>query len=313
MTRRRAICCNYYGVLSCGIIVAVAVAVAAMTSVTVVGAFVYPVTPTTTTTTTKISSSYLYPYPKTTTLFALSRNVNVMINQNNKNKRRCSATINNNVNHSNRREILRSGFTAGATSAAVAAVALTSASSLTLLLFQPQPAVGEEDFLQQYADFIKDPKGWSYRDVGVGTGTTTPREGDRVVYEWSGYTIGYFGRPFEAKGGPQGGAFDKEREYSRIVIGSNQIVSGMESAMKSMKVGGIRQVIVPYGELGYPSTKDDSTHEKVGPKPTTFSGQRALNFVLDNPRVDRTLLFNVKLIRIDKSDGKGGFIRGDRP
>ena len=48
----------------------------------------------------------------------------------------------------------------------------------------------------------------------------------------------------------------------------------------------------------------------VGPKPTTFSGQRALNFVLENPRVDRTLLFNVKLIRVDKSDGKGGFTRG---
>ena len=79
-----------------------------------------------------------------------------------------------------------------------------------------------------------------------------------------------------------------------------------------MKVGGIRQVIVPYGELGYPSTKDDASHDLVGPKPSTFSGERALNFVLDNPRVDRTLLFNVKLIRVDKSDGKGGFKRGDR-
>lgn len=308
MTRRRSNFYSYYGILSCagvGIIVAVTVVVAAMTSVTVVGAFV-PVTPTTTTT-TQISSSYPYPYPypypKTTTMIALSWNDYDMTNENNKNKR-CSAI--NNVNH-NRREILQSWFTTGATGA----VALTSA---TLpFLFQPQPAVAAEDFLQQYADFIKDPKGFSYRDVGVGTGTTTPREGDRVVYEWSGYTIGYFGRPFEAKGGPQGGAFDKEREYSRIIIGSNQIVTGMESAMKSMKVGGIRQVIVPYGELSYPSGKDDSTHDKIGPKPTTFSGQRALNFVLDNPRVDRTLLFNVKLIRIDNSDGKGGFIRGDRP
>lgn len=43
---------------------------------------------------------------------------------------------------------------------------------------------------------------------------------------------------------------------------------------------------------------------------TAFSGMRALNFVLENPRVDRTLLFNVKVIRVDKSDGKGGFVRG---
>ena len=27
-----------------------------------------------------------------------------------------------------------------------------------------------------------------------------PNWGDRVVFDWSGYTIGYFGRPFEAKG-----------------------------------------------------------------------------------------------------------------
>lgn len=75
-----------------------------------------------------------------------------------------------------------------------------------------------------------------------------------------------------------------------------------------MKPGGIRQVIIPYGPLSYPP--EDKDHELVGPKPTTFSGMRALNFVLENPRVDRTLLFNVKLIRVDKSDGKGGFIRG---
>lgn len=49
-------------------------------------------------------------------------------------------------------------------------------------------------------------------------------------------------------------------------------------------------------------------HDKVGPKPTTFSGMRALNFVLENPRVDRTLLFNVKLIQVDKSDGMGLFV-----
>jgi hypothetical protein len=75
-----------------------------------------------------------------------------------------------------------------------------------------------------------------------------------------------------------------------------------------MKPGGVRQVIVPYGPLSYPF--DDLEHKKVGPKPTTFSGQRALNFVLENPRVDRTLLFNVKLVRVDKKNEKNGFTRG---
>ena len=205
-----------------------------------------------------------------------------------------------------RREMMMSS------SGLIAAALLTTTSSLVGLVPPAMAASDEKEFLQQYADFIKDPEGWSYRDVKKGDGNTTPRDGDRVVYEWSGYTIGYFGRPFEAKGGPQGGAFDKDQEYSRIVVGSHTIVTGMESAIKSMQVGGIRQVIVPYGDLGYPSTKEDGKHDRIGPKPTTFSGERALNFVLDNPRVDRTLLFNVKVIRIDKSDGKGGFIRGDK-
>jgi hypothetical protein len=100
-------------------------------------------------------------------------------------------------------------------------------------------------------------------------------------------------------------------DFSRTVLGSEKIVKGLECAMTSMKPGGIRQILIPYGALGYPEG-DDASHERVGPKPTTFSGQRALNFVLENPRVDRTLLFNVKLVRVDKPDGKGGFARGDK-
>lgn len=40
-------------------------------------------------------------------------------------------------------------------------------------------------------------------------------------------------------------------------------------------------------------------------RPSTFSGQRALNFVLDNQNlIDKTLLINIRLIRVDK-DYKG--------
>lgn len=108
--------------------------------------------------------------------------------------------------------------------------------------------------------------------------------------------------------GPQGGAFDKDIDYARTVVGSNSMVKGLECALVGMKQGGIRQVVVPYGPLSYPA--NDPSHEQVGPKPSTFSGQRALNFVLENPRVDRTMLFNVKVIRIDKPNGSGGFSRG---
>jgi len=60
-------------------------------------------------------------------------------------------------------------------------------------------------FVQTYDDFAAMPGGWSYKDVKVGSrgdagGGGALKDGDRVVFDWSGYTIGYFGRPFEAKG-----------------------------------------------------------------------------------------------------------------
>lgn len=166
-------------------------------------------------------------------------------------------------------------------------------------------------FVQEYADFEEAPSGWRFRNVkpGNGGGGVKAAKGDRVVYDWSGYTIGYFGRPFEAKGGPAGGAFDKDVDFFRTVIGSGTVIKALDEALQDMTPGMVRQVVVPFeNNLSYPP--DDLTHERVGPKPTTFSGQRALNFVLENPRLDRTLLFNVKLIRVDKSNGKGGFVRG---
>ena len=87
------------------------------------------------------------------------------------------------------------------------------------------------------------------------------------------------------------------------------MVKAVESSFVGMSAGQVRQVVVPFErDLSYPA--DDAEHQRVGPKPTTFSGQRALNFVLENPRIDRTLLFNVKVIRVDKPNGKGGFTRG---
>jgi hypothetical protein len=88
-----------------------------------------------------------------------------------------------------------------------ASLALSTSSSLLLV-----PSANAQDdnsnmyspkFVQTYEDFIDMPEGWSYKDVKIGTSTDTNgdlKDGDRVVFDWSGYTIGYFGRPFEAKG-----------------------------------------------------------------------------------------------------------------
>lgn len=123
-----------------------------------------------------------------------------------------------------------------------------------------------------------------------------------------GYTIGYYGRIFKAKNGVKGGAFADDTEFERFVVGGGTVVPGLEEGILGMSVGGVRQIVVP-ADIGYPL--DDASHEKVGPKPPNFDGQRALNFVLFNQGlIDKTLLFNVKIIRIDKADAKGSFKKG---
>jgi len=173
----------------------------------------------------------------------------------------------------------------------------------------------EREYMQKYGDFDKingSTTGAAFKPFSSSPtkGSSSAAPGDRVVYEWTGYTIGYFGRPFEMKQGVKGGAFAGDAEANRCTIGDGTVVKALDLAMVGMKSGEGKQVIVPYGAEGYMNAKDDKGHARVGPTPTTFSGQRALDFVLDNPRLDRTVLINFKVVRVDKKNGKG-FTKGD--
>ena len=159
------------------------------------------------------------------------------------------------------------------------------------------------------------PSGLQVRDARVGAGDAVVRAGDRVVYEWEGYTIGYFGRPFEKKNGAAGSDFVGDRDYSRFVVGAGSVIPALEEGVVGMREGGVRQLIFP-PEIGYPMVGDqrdgkmaDPAHDAVGPKPSSFSGARALDFVLTskNDQLDKTLLMNVRVVRVDKPGGKFRF------
>ena len=79
-------------------------------------------------------------------------------------------------------------------------------------------AVRPPEFVTSQPGFARTRTGLQIKDVKEGTGAAAAT-GDRVVYEWEGYTIGYFGRPFEKKAGLKGGDFAGERDYSRFVVG----------------------------------------------------------------------------------------------
>lgn len=101
---------------------------------------------------------------------------------------------------------------------------------------------------------------------------------------------------------PKGSSFnDSDKDFYRFKLGSHSVIPAWEEAVSGMKVGkgtcsspvlgarthatlllpqvgGIRRIIVP-PELSYP---EKGKWDAQGPAPTTFSGKRALGFVLEN-------------------------------
>ncbi|XP_020254409.1 peptidyl-prolyl cis-trans isomerase FKBP19, chloroplastic isoform X2 [Asparagus officinalis] len=159
------------------------------------------------------------------------------------------------------------------------------------------PALRGKDYgksKMRYPDYTKTQSGLQYKDLRTGEGPL-PKMGDTVVVDWDGYTIGYYGRIFEARNKTKGGSFEgDDKDFFKFKLGSQQVIQAFEEAVVGMAPGGIRRIIVP-PELGYP----ENDFNKLGPKPTTFSGQRALDFVLRNQGlIDKTLLFDIELLKV---------------
>ncbi|XP_027349743.1 peptidyl-prolyl cis-trans isomerase FKBP19, chloroplastic isoform X2 [Abrus precatorius] len=163
--------------------------------------------------------------------------------------------------------------------------------------FADMPALRGKDYgktKMRYPDYTETESGLQYKDLRPGNGPK-PNIGETVVVDWDGYTIGYYGRIFEARNKTKGGSFEgDDKDFFKFKIGSNEVIPAFEEAVSGMALGGIRRIIVP-PELGYP----ENDFNKSGPRPTTFSGQRALDFVLRNQGlIDKTLLFDIELLKI---------------
>ncbi|KAL5167663.1 Peptidyl-prolyl cis-trans isomerase FKBP19, chloroplastic [Glycine soja] len=171
--------------------------------------------------------------------------------------------------------------------------------------FADMPALRGKDYgktKMRYPDYTETESGLQYKDLRPGNGPK-PKMGETVVVDWDGYTIGYYGRIFEARNKTKGGSFEgDDKDFFKFKIGYNeismyfdvQVIPAFEEAVSGMALGGIRRIIVP-PELGYP----ENDFNKSGPRPTTFSGQRALDFVLRNQGlIDKTLLFDIELLKI---------------
>eukprot|EP00892_Ulva_mutabilis_P008419 jgi/Ulvmu1/594/UM001_0602.1 len=146
----------------------------------------------------------------------------------------------------------------------------------------------------KFTDYDTTSTGVQYKDLRIGSGDS-PKEGDLCVIDWQGYTIGYYGRIFEARNKPKGSSFTgNDKDYLRLRLGESKMIPAVQDALMDMKVGGVRRLIIPE-DAGYPNG-DYKTYQ---PSPTTFAGVRTLDFVLKSKGfIDKTLLIDIELLKV---------------
>ncbi|KAL9227622.1 hypothetical protein vseg_003290 [Gypsophila vaccaria] len=136
-------------------------------------------------------------------------------------------------------------------------------------------------------------------DLRPGSGST-PVDGDQVA-------IHYYGR-LAAK---QGWRFDSTYDHKdstgesipfTFILGSNTVIPGIEASVRSMKVGGIRRVIVP------PSQGYQNTSQQPLP-PNFFDRQRLFTTIFNPTRLANgegstlgTLIFDIELVNVRHND-----------
>ncbi|GAA0144987.1 chaperone [Lithospermum erythrorhizon] len=142
---------------------------------------------------------------------------------------------------------------------------------------------------------LPDSGGVKALDIRVGVGEF-PLRGDKVA-------IHYYGR-LAAK---QGWRFDSTYDHKdatgesipfEFVLGSGKVISGIEAAVRSMRVGGVRRVIIPPSE-GYQNPSQEPL------PPNFFDRQRLFTTIFNPTRLANgegstlgTLIFDIELVSL---------------
>ncbi|XP_062225223.1 peptidyl-prolyl cis-trans isomerase FKBP19, chloroplastic-like [Phragmites australis] len=93
----------------------------------------------------------------------------------------------------------------------------------------------------RYPDYTETESGLQYKDLRVGDGSS-PKKGETVVVDWDGYTIGYYGRIFEARNKTKGGSFEGgDKDFFKFKLGTGQVIPAFEEAITGMAPGGVRR------------------------------------------------------------------------
>ncbi|KAH6755672.1 FKBP-like peptidyl-prolyl cis-trans isomerase family protein, partial [Perilla frutescens var. hirtella] len=128
------------------------------------------------------------------------------------------------------------------------------------------------------SDFVDLPNAGGVKalDLRIGDGAEAPSAGDTVV-------IHYYGRLAAKQGWRFDSTYDHKDENGdplpfQFVLGSGKVISGIESAVRSMKVGGIRRVIIPPSQ-GYQNTSQEPIPPNVCQRVRGFSDSHSEIFL----------------------------------
>eukprot|EP00741_Cyanophora_paradoxa_P013668 tig00020704_g13197.t1 len=168
--------------------------------------------------------------------------------------------------------------------AAAGALLSAAAAAAALQLAAPAaPARAAAAPLEE--DYTATPSGLRFVSFAEGKGEA-PAEGQVVEIKYAAYFLNY--ECLRGRLARRDVAGDQEPFSFRV--GSGDVIPGLDEAVRGMRPGAIRRLVIP-AELGYKSPED-------GPKPRSFGGQRLVDYVLRNPRVDASLLMDVELVRV---------------
>nr|GME05881.1 peptidyl-prolyl cis-trans isomerase FKBP17-1, chloroplastic [Ipomoea batatas]GME05919.1 peptidyl-prolyl cis-trans isomerase FKBP17-1, chloroplastic [Ipomoea batatas]GME11324.1 peptidyl-prolyl cis-trans isomerase FKBP17-1, chloroplastic [Ipomoea batatas] len=132
-------------------------------------------------------------------------------------------------------------------------------------------------------------------DLRIGDGEV-PFDGDEVA-------IHYYGRLAAKQGWRFDSTYDHKDETGEpvpfcFILGSGKVIVGIESSVKSMKVGGVRRVVIPPSQ-GYQNTSQEPI------PPNFFDRQRLFTTIFNPTRLANgegstlgTLIFDIELVSL---------------
>ena len=141
--------------------------------------------------------------------------------------------------------------------------------------------------------------GLKYFDFNEGVIGATPRYGQLVSFQYTGYYRATADSPLEVFDS----VFSSDRKNKQSFLhkhGNGRIVRGIDEALHSMKVGGKRRVVVPRS-IGY-------TDFGTGPVPTEPSDRRKLEKFLEYLDADKgELVFDLELVMVADDENDQGY------